>query len=80
MQRNTNSPLGNLRTGDRFYFPDKPAEVWQITGSKVKKPFVAYNRIDKGKNWYLHDRQTTAFAIVRFLRHTENIKTEEVIK
>lgn len=70
MKRNTITPLGNLRTGDRFYFQgDKKKTVYQTTGAKLKKPYVAYTEFPNATHPERWQKSARAYLFVCFLRH-----------
>lgn len=68
MQHKTQTTLGLLREGDRFYFPKDINEVWQVT-SKTPRA-VALNQFINDQKIYKYDELKKASTPVVFLRHT----------
>lgn len=67
----TNTTIGELRAGDRFYFPsDAHRIVYQITATG--KSEAAYNMVVNGNSSWRYDKIMTNLAKpVVFVRHTQ---------
>lgn len=69
MQRNTQTTLANLRTGDRFHFINR-ADVWQVTYQT--QGYTAVNQFMPWKTAvHPHDHLKKNSTPVKFLRHTK---------
>jgi hypothetical protein len=73
MERNTITSLADLQPGDRFVYPKKTDDVWQII-SKTKD-FVSVNKFNaEGVKLFKHDELKKGTTQVRFLRHTTPVE------
>lgn len=74
MERKTQTTVGELKIGDRFYrCQDKKKEVWQKVEHKVKQTgFQTYSHFAK-RDADLHPQPLKKDTQVIFLRHGEEI-------
>lgn len=77
MERNTITPLGQLRIGDRYCYNNR-IDVWQVM-RHTPKGKVAVNQIAFGKPIHKFDEVKAGNILVRFMRHTQPLPGEKCI-
>lgn len=73
MERNTQTTIGELKAGDRFYFiKDKKKMVWQKVEQKAKQTyFQTYSNFAR-QDGQKYEQPFKRLTGVVFLRHTLN--------